>query len=562
MDRLILLVSLFLSLGFALESHAEPPPLADIFPSSMEERIPFESDLSLFRYGAFGSGLFPSLSGSPGTPCEVRVNGVPLAPVSPFGPDLERVLPLLVDSLDFSPDGTITIATADSISSKPLTRFDFLSGMRRRAGFEGVFERPVTEHSGIRVFGMSEGIRGSETTGGNESRLYGVTWRRTLSERSAAFATLTGSRRKEDLFDLAARKEMGTFEEDETTGSVRVVNGGIDGNGVLSSTVYVRNGDIRSRRYGAGDSFDDDSFGGSVTLAFPEFGGLREIGGTFDSRSLGGEDDIRWRDSIVRVHGQDTFVFGTASLDVNGGISHSGRYGMGYDAEGRLGYPLSHGMTAILSGAASRSFPGPQHEFYPSLITTDSLRTTRLRRFNAVEAETGVEGGIGPVEFGFSAFTGSAEIPYLIVPPSLVSEGISDPVGLSGVRVRLASAGKGLLTYSADMKLDIEGGPGRKYAWPRPDLDCIARGEVSHEFVSGRLLATAFGRAHLEHFHGGSNTPDGVLPFLDAGLAVRVSTFQLTYTMENIADSDMRWFDTFGWQGRNAWWEIRLNLWN
>jgi hypothetical protein len=60
----------------------------------------------------------------------------------------------------------------------------------------------------------------------------------------------------------------------------------------------------------------------------------------------------------------------------------------------------------------------------------------------------------------------------------------------------------------------------------------------------------------------GPSTPNGTLALLDAGISARVSSLLFTYTIENIANRDMRWFDAFGWQGRNAYWGIRWSLQN
>ncbi|MBT4482859.1 MAG: hypothetical protein HOC71_04175, partial [Candidatus Latescibacteria bacterium] len=50
-----------------------------------------DSGISLFVYSAFGMGAYPYLCSSPGTGFRVRLDGVPLRNLSPFGPDLERI---------------------------------------------------------------------------------------------------------------------------------------------------------------------------------------------------------------------------------------------------------------------------------------------------------------------------------------------------------------------------------------------------------------------------------------------------------------------------------------
>jgi hypothetical protein len=519
--------------------------------------------------------MYPYYAAVPGKTYEIRIDGVPEAPISPFGPDLERIPPLLMDSLSVSGNTMMAVATRDSLPVQPLTRIDFLTGVRRRFRFQGIFERRISERSGIRAFGMSDGIRGGETTGGNGLRLYGLTWRRTLTANTTVRVTVSGSRERNDLFDigtpdfaeqnpgtpLSDRKRMGEREADEKLASVGIVSRGVVKNGLFSSTAYVRNGIARFRRNGRSRSFADDSFGGAVNLTLGKPGARYFLDVYHDTRTIDERSgSISWSNSVTRVHGRSERTIGSASLNLNGEISYSSRYGAGYDTEGRLEHPLFGRWTAILGSSVSREFPGPHHELYPSLTFTDSLFETRLHRYRMFEMETGVKNNLGPVEIGCYGYTGQAEIPFFLPPPELLR--MSGSERYTGWRSTISARGGDRVIYRADMRMDYTGGPGKRYAWPRPSWELLARGNLSRSFFSDALITSLHGKAHIVRWQDGPSTPNGTLALLDAGISARVSSLLFTYTIENIANRDMRWFDAFGWQGRNAYWGIRWNLQN
>lgn len=561
MERLILPALLALSLMIPPAFADNESPAHEFSFLSMEEFVPNESGISIFRYGAFGAGMYPYCAVVPGKTYEIRIDGVPEAPLSPFGSDLERIPPLLMDSLSVSGNAMMAVATRDSLTVQPLTRIDFLTGVHRRFRFQGVFERRISERSGIRVFGMSDGIRGGETTGGNGLRLYGLTWRRTLTANTTARVTVSGSRERDDLFDLSDRKRMGEREADEKLASVRIVSRGVVKNGLFSSTAYVRNGIARFRRYGRSLSFADDSFGGAVNLTLGKPGARYFLDVYHDTRTIDERSgSISWSNSVTRVHGRSERTIGSASLNLNGEISYSSRYGAGYDTEGRLEHPLFGRWTVILGSSVSREFPGPHHELYPSLTFTDSLFETRLHRYRMFEMETGVKNNLGPVEIGCYGFTGQAEIPFFLPPPELLQ--MSGSERYTGWRSTISARGGDRVIYRADMRMDYTGGPGKRYAWPRPSLELLARGNLSRPFFSDALITSLHGKAHIVRWQDRPSTPNGTLALLDAGISARVSSLLFTYTIENIANRDMRWFDAFGWQGRNAYWGICWSLQN
>ena len=549
MERLISFIFLFLSLVIPTVYAAGSGD------GEFDDLAFYGRGISLFRYGAFGSGLYPYRTAIPGAAFEVRVDGIPLQPRSPFGGDLERIPTLVVDSLSVSGNAAVAVATRDSLPDQPLTRIDFLSGVRRRFRFQGVFERKISERGGIRVFGMSDGIRGGETTGGNGYRLYGMTWRRALSRSGVVRVTVTGSRDRNDLFDLDTGKRMGMQESDERLVSADLVGCRIGKKAVFSSTAYMRNGISRFRRYGTGCSFSDDSFGGSANLVIGEPGCRFVLDAFHDTRSLEGQNGvITWRNVVTGVRGESEHTIGSLSFDLNGGLSYSSRYGAGYTAGGEARRQLVNRWIAVLGGSVSREFPGPEHELFPSLTFSDSLCETRLTRFRVVEVETGLKNVSGPFEFGCFGFSGQADVPVLLPRSGIMR--MSGPAWYNGGRFILSVSGGDLVRYRGDMKFDFTEGSGAKNIWPRPMMELRARGSLSRSFFADVLKCSLQGKAHAMRWTDGPSNPDGVFVLLDAVISARVSSFLFTYTIENIADRDMRWFDAFGWQGRNSYWGI------
>jgi hypothetical protein len=329
----------------------------------------------------------------------------------------------------------------------------------------------------------------------------------------------------------------------------------------LTSTAYMRNGLARFRRYGTGCSFSDDSFGGAANLVIGEPGSCNVFNVFHDTRVLDERNGvISWRNGITSVHGKREQTIGSFSFDLGGGLSYSSRYGTGYRADGEARYPLINRWNAILGGSVSREFPGPQHELLPSLTFSDSVQETRLHRFRIVEMKTGLRNNRGPIEFGCFGFVGRAEVPVLLPRAGIMR--MSNRAQYAGWSFALSAYGGKRIRYQSEMKIDFTGGPGANRMWPRPVTEMLARGSLSRLFFSDALQCSLQGKAHVMRWTDGPSSPDGTLVLLDAGISAHVSTLLFTYTIENIANRDMKFFDAFGWRGRNAYWGIRWSLRN
>jgi hypothetical protein len=269
---------------------------------------------------------------------------------------------------------------------------------------------------------------------------------------------------------------------------------------------------------------------------------------------------ISWRNGITSVHGKREQTIGSFSFDLGGALSYSSRYGTGYRAGGEARYQLINQWNAILGGSVSREFPGPQHELLPSLSFGDSVQETRLHRFRIFEMKTGLRNLRGPIEFGLYGFVGRAEVPVLLPRTGIMR--MSDFARYAGWSIALSAHGGERIRYQSEMKIDFTGGPGANRMWPRPVTEMLTRGSLSRLFFSDALQCSLQGKAHVLRWADGSSSPDGTLVLLDAGISAHVRSLLFTYTIENIANRDMKWFDTFGWRGRNAYWGIRWSLRN
>jgi hypothetical protein len=130
----------------------------------------------------------------------------------------------------------------------------------------------------------------------------------------------------------------------------------------------------------------------------------------------------------------------------------------------------------------------------------------------------------------------------------------------SGARVNLSARGGTSVFREGEVRCEYIGGTAPRRIWPRPDLNLSARGSLSREYFKGNLHASVYGAARLADWRSGPVSPSGAHFFADGGISVRVSSLTAYYAVENITNTDMRWFDAFRWQTRNYQWGVRWSL--
>ncbi len=559
MERLIVALLLFLALAAPMSGTPAGATELGGLPWTAADAVAPDRGVSLFRFGAFGTGIFPHDPLVPNRTVPVRVDGVPLPVISPFGADLERVPALFVDSLTVIDARLVSIATIDSIPLRPQTRIGFLSGDRRRSRFEGLFHRKITDASAILVGGMSDGIRGNEDIPGNSLRLYSVKYIHALTEGSLATATASGFRDRLNLFDLETERPMGDRVMDNIQVSGEVKRYPLSKRTTLTSSAYYRNGVSRLSRNGAGANFDDSAFGLAANLASPRNGGGYSLDFWNDTRLFEGRNtDASWKGNTSGLTGSAIWTRSMLRLDLSAGGMYSSKYGAGLTAAGGLSFPLRGKATGVLRGEFSHIFPGPENIYYPSLLFSDTLRVSDLDRYHTAEVEAGMRSRWGTADVGLSLFTAHSNAPFFVpVPATMVMNGDSR---YSGARLTLAARGGTGVYREGDMRIEYIGGSSPRRIWPRPDLNVQARGSLSRVYFKGNLHASIYGDAQLADWRSGPLTPDGVHFFAEGGISLRVSGFTAFYTAENITNTDMRWFDTFRWQGRNYQWGVFWSL--
>lgn len=560
MDKMILRILLFFGLTqYAFQAPALYAGEIPVSWGTAADILPGDRGLSVFRYGAFGTGAFPYASCVPPNTVPVRVDDVPMTSFSPFGVDLESVPVLFVDSLAVVDDRLIRIATIDSIPENPLTRVSFLTGERRRSGFQGTFQRKTSAKSGILVGGMSRGIRGNALIEGNSSRLYSVKYIRSLKGEAVATAVVSGSRDRADLTDFEKRQRMGERETDNLLLAMGIKRYPISARTVMGVSAYFRNGISRFVRYDGNSSFDDDGFGLSASLVSRKMNSAYSLDASSDARLFEGRNtEAEWRGNTTRILGSGIWTRPAITIDLNCGGLYSSKYGEGVVAAGGLSLPLPARITGVLRGSFSHGFPGPEQIYFPSLIFSDSLQSSDIGRYRIAELETGVKKRWGTVDVGLYGFGARSNAPFFS--SGLDSMVMRDDRWYSGARVYITAQGGRGLHHDASLRMEYIGGSSPRYIWPRPALDIQTRGNLSRDFFRGNLHAVVFGNTRLVRWSSGPASPEGAHFFLDGGISFRVSSLTAFYTVENITGTDMRWFDILRWQGRNSFWGVQWNL--
>lgn len=557
MERLILSLLFFavLTNPAAAQDDWFPIPL-----TTAAEVLSGGNDAVFLHPGSFGAGDFPFRANSPAIAPETEVDGIPLESYSPFGPNLERIPALFTDSLLTDRGGNIHISTIDSIPAVPVTRIGFLSGERRRFRFQGTFGRKINARSGIFVGGDADGIRGNTTIQGNEFRLYRLRYIRVLENGGIVTTTADGNRDRSDIYDLA----------NGTTGGRTIDNlrysAGIRGyqlamRTMLSGAVYYRNGIARFDRSGADVTCDDNSFGATLRTDTSRERSAYSFAFSNETRAFdAGKGRPAWDATTTGVSGEGDWRFSRMLVSLGAGGKYSSEYGIGASGNATLTIPFAGTHSVVMRGSFAHRFPDPGTLFYPSLSYGDTLVASPLRRYWTAETEAGIEGTRGMLRYGMYGFTSLANAPGFTLTPAAMT--MSGDTRYTGGRLKLELAGGDAVRYQGAARVEYTGSTRATAIWPRPALLAHAGGNFSRPFFNGNLDTALNLSSRLEHYTSGNISPDGTYFFLDTGVVLRVATFTLFYTVENLTGTNQRWFDAYETQGRNSFWGVRWNLFN
>jgi hypothetical protein len=554
--RLSVFIALLLLINLPAYGRADEVPMPRF---STDDFIPFESVLSFFRYGSFGLGIFPYLPSLPGAPVEIRVDGVPLPSFSPFGPDLERIKYLVIDSLAVNNDRTIWIATPDSIPAIPVTRINFLSGDKRRFRFQTTFLRRVNNNTGIFACGSSDGIHKGEVTQGNSSRDYLFKYFRSTKNGGLIQGTINGGFYRTDLSDLVVRKPMGSGELEHLVFSLGVKNYRLSENTNLFSTAYYRSGTTKLDRFNIPSNYDDNSFGALISLKRKEKKAIYGLDVTIDSRQFKGRTiDVKLQDTVSKLKASGSWFFKKAIITAIGGGSFSSRYGAGGIADGSLTVPLKGKIDFIARGSFSHETPDQGNEIYSSLSFSDTVRISHLRQYHVAGLETGIKVREWGGEWGIYGFSSQSDAPFFTLNPPSSIQNAGDVN--SGLRATLFFSRERKVRYEGFLKVNYIGGSSSHLVWPHPAIDADVKINASRIFFGGALHAALFGEARLFDWKNGPSTPKGFSFFLDSGISAKVSSLLIYYKVENLTNENVEWFDTLGWQGMNSLWGVKWEL--
>jgi hypothetical protein len=531
---------------------------------------------SLFRYGAVGLGAYPYLQAVPVAGMRATLDGVPLRSRSPFGPDLETVPDVFIDSLGVSGTRMIDIRTEKDIPEIPVTDTRFLSGIRDRFTIDVLFRTALTDSIGITAGGSSSGMRERLLAEAEHFipeanlRNYLFTLRRDLASGGILYATLRGGRAVRGLADLERGVAMGERKTTEATLSGGISGMALPGGIVAEPLVYYQRSSSRFARYGDRKRLSDDMLGGRMT-------GERTLGNT----TLGFDLAHRWIFFDAPLHGRSFTRTGTEAaglyryghgrleLRAEAGLQHDSEYGFAPGAEAEIAWALT-GTGSVFAGASRTAvYPTIADEFYTALEFSDSTVVYTLDRGQAVSGEAGVRYRSPLVRAEAAVFAGLADAPVFLPPGSRLPDGGVSALPVMVMSGNLASTGARATFETSYEREDVfqfmlrsenrgrwtDGGEAALF----PAIESITGGTVTALFYEGQLAVRGFARAGVYWWDRGAVIPEDMYPagtrfLMDVSVSIQVATLELFYRVENITNENIRWFRTIDWQGRNSLW--------
>ena len=338
----------------------------------------------------------------------------------------------------------------------------------------------------------------------------------------------------------------------------------------ISPVVYYQSGNSRFHRYGLRKSLDETSAGLNVLLSRKSENNIYRLQALHDTRFFDSRLHNKQYTPWTRHESEITASFKREKeryrLLLSSGVLNSSEYGAGITFKSEVALLVHPEYELVLRGITSDKFPDTGQEYYTSLVFSDTTIVSDLEKYNISQVETGVQFKKGLFNLGFFAFHSNSKIPLFRVSPVLyerIYDYSPDPNSTHcsmssreksyGYRLYFDTHIEKRLTYDISMNLNQRAGKNK--VWPYPSFELFSDIRISGNFISDLLKSTTFARAGFLRWNDdGGITPRGNHYLLDFGIVIKVSSLELFYTVENIINEDLEWFNTMGWLGRNAMW--------
>ncbi|MFC1561168.1 hypothetical protein ACFL4V_01685 [Candidatus Latescibacterota bacterium] len=554
---LFFLFTMLVYLYYTVESPADN----NMLQWSIADRLPIDSGISVLRYSTTGLGAYPYSYALPGTGVRVTIDGIPMRSFSPFGTDLELIPSQFVDSFEYNGLDELNINTKDVTEEEPLTSTDFLLGSRRRFNFDMTFNRKLGNKAGIFIGGSSSGIHGSNTTEKNSLRIYYIKYQRYLENKSTVNFSIYGFRDRDGIVDFdtiyyqnnhKTGTRMGERKTDNYSVSLGLNKYPIGEQTIISPVVYYQSGNSRFHRYHLRKSLDEKSAGINIFLSRKREDDTYSLHALYDTRFFDSRLHSDINKSWTRHEGEISASFMREKerlrLFLKGGVMNSSEYGAGIKFESEFDLMVNTEHEIVLRGITSDKFPDTGQEYYTSLVFSDTTTVSDLDKYNISRIETGVRFKKKYFNLWLFAFRSFSKIPAF----SISQGSISSLRKLYGYRIYFDTHIEKQFIY--DVTMNISQRSGKDEIWPYPLFEFFSDIRVSGNFLNNVLKPTLFANARFLRWDESEITPKGNHFMLDCGIAIKVSSLELFYKVENIINEDIEWFNTMGWLGRNGMW--------
>ena len=534
--------------------------------------------ISVLRYGAPGFGAYPYGHILPQAGLKVRVDGVPLRSISPFGPDLEFIPFQFVESVKYNRLHELNIFTGNVTGDEPITVTNFLIGERRRFNVDMAYSRRFGEKSGIFFSGSSNGIHVRDKSDENSLRNYFMKYQRYLENGGTVNFSMQGLRDRDGLVDLDDNSiTMGERKTDNVSVSLGLEKYPLGKRTTLSPVAYYQSSNSRFHKYGSRKSIDDNAAGLNMILTTERENTNYRLNVAhdtyfFDSRI----HNVSWTRNETEIALSLMHENDNRRIMLNGGLMNSSKYGKGSNFEGEFALKVSPGHEFVVHGLRTDEFPDTGKEYYSSLVFSDSTFISELEKFDIAALEYGMRFSKERFNLGIFGFGSSSKLP-LFRESSAVTDFSSEPFSSQsymssrkktrGYRIFFDTHGE--KTYHYDIKINLSqriGSSGKKSDshenWPYPSVELFSGTRFSRKLFDESLESVVFANSHFFRFDDGYSGPKGNFFFLNIGFVIKVSTLELFYKIENVTNEKMRWFNTMGWMERNAMWGGRWVFYN
>ncbi|MFC1538129.1 hypothetical protein ACFL6H_01775 [Candidatus Latescibacterota bacterium] len=539
--------------------------------------ISLNSGVSLLKFSSSGLGVYPYAYSTPGLGLNVYIDSVPLRSLSPFGPDLELVPSQFTSSIEYDGWDELNIVTKDITDdeTEPFTDTGFLIGSRRRFNFDIIFNRSLSERSGIIIGGSSSGIHGGENTEKNALRAYYLKYRNKLENDSAVTFSIQSFRDRDGLIDLdnvtlsngrKAGTHMGERRTDNLSVSLGVDAYPLGSETSVSPTLYFQSANSRFDHYGLRKSLDEKSAGLNVFLSRKSGDNIYRIHAMNDSRFF---NSRLHEETWTRNESELSVSFNRRKdkyrLHLESGFINSSKYGSGGKIKGEYALLTQPGHEIILRGISSERFPDTGQEYYTSLIYSDTTLVSNVDKFNISQIESGVRFNKENYNLEVFAFGSYSKLPLFEVSPQLYNRVTYALPAINTTHIRMSSREKSYgyrvsadthfeKLYAFDAAFNFSQRPGENNVNYYPSFEFNSNIQMSGNFINNKMKTTAFMNAGILRWNNSDITPNGNHFLIDCGLLIHVSTLQLFYRIENVLNEDIEWFNSMGWLGRNAMW--------